>query len=103
MSEYILDSPLISFLIGPIIDSTENDVSPLSRPKVGKVMAIYGNHTIYKRTMATHEKQSRRLGYPLFVLESPILDSYWNKYAIILSVMLQELAKPADKRLEWLL
>ncbi|KAJ9261678.1 CAZyme family GT34 [Paecilomyces variotii] len=86
----------------PRYNSTENDVSPLSRPKVGKVMAIYGNHTIYKRTMATHEKQSRRLGYPLFVLESPILDSYWNKYAIILSVMLQELAKPADKRLEWL-
>ncbi|KAJ9249234.1 CAZyme family GT34 [Paecilomyces variotii] len=43
-------------------NSTENDVSPLSRRKVGKVMAIYGNHTIYKRTMATHEKQSRRLG-----------------------------------------
>jgi hypothetical protein len=32
-----------------------------------------------------------------------MLDGYWNKLAILLSVMLQELAKPDDQRLEWLL
>lgn len=71
--------------------------------KIGKVMAVYGNHSIYERTLATHEEQSLRSGYPLFVLRDPILDGYWNKLAILLSVMLQELAKPADRRLQWLL
>jgi hypothetical protein len=66
-------------------------------------MAIHGNHSIYERTLATHERQSYRSGYPLFVQRSPILDGYWNKLAVILSVMLQELAKPAAHRLQWLL
>ncbi|KAL2829831.1 galactosyl transferase GMA12/MNN10 family protein [Aspergillus pseudoustus] len=70
--------------------------------KVGKVMAVYGNHPVYERTLATHEEQSRRLGYPLFVFRNPVLDGYWNKLAVLLSVMLQELEKPADQRLEWL-
>ncbi|KAL4811738.1 hypothetical protein BDW67DRAFT_171377 [Aspergillus spinulosporus] len=70
--------------------------------KIGKVMAIHGNHSIYERTLATHERQSYQFGYPLFVQRSPILDGYWNKLAVILSVMLQELAKPAEHRLQWL-
>ena len=32
--------------------------------KVGKVMAVYGNRSIYERTLATHEEHSRQLGYP---------------------------------------
>ncbi|KAL3486707.1 hypothetical protein BJX62DRAFT_228578 [Aspergillus germanicus] len=70
--------------------------------KIGKVMTVYGNHSVYERTLATHEQQSRRWGYPLFVLKSPILDGYWTKLGILLSVMLQELAKLDDQRLEWL-
>ncbi|KAL2840618.1 hypothetical protein BJX68DRAFT_271567 [Aspergillus pseudodeflectus] len=72
------------------------------QPKVGKVMSVYGNHSVYERTLATHEQHGRHWGYPLFVLKRPILDGYWNKLAILLSVMLQELAKPVDQRLEWL-
>ncbi|KAJ0417953.1 hypothetical protein BJY00DRAFT_325237 [Aspergillus carlsbadensis] len=72
------------------------------QPKVGKVMSVYGNHSVYERTLATHERQSRRFGYPLSVLKSPILGGYWNKLAILLPVMLRELERPADQRLEWL-
>jgi hypothetical protein len=64
---------------------------------------IYGNNSIYERALDTHREHSRRLGYPLFVLRTPILDGVWNKYAILLSVLLQELEKPLDRRLQWLL
>jgi hypothetical protein len=63
---------------------------------------IYGNNSIYERALDTHREHSRRLGYPLFVLRTPILDGVWNKYAILLSVLLQELEKPLDRRLQWL-
>ncbi|KAL2866096.1 uncharacterized protein BJX67DRAFT_356565 [Aspergillus lucknowensis] len=72
------------------------------QPTVGKVMMIYGNHSIYDRAIATHQEHSRRLGYPLHVLRREILDGVWNKYAILLQVLLQELAKPPEQRLEWL-
>ncbi|KKK18795.1 hypothetical protein AOCH_006782 [Aspergillus ochraceoroseus] len=72
-------------------------------PTVGKVMMIYGgNNTLYERAIETHQEHSRRLGYPLFILQREILDGVWNKYAILLSVLLQELAKPSDQRLQWL-
>jgi hypothetical protein len=64
---------------------------------------IYGNDSVYERALDTHKEHCRRLWYPLFVLRNPILDGVWNKYAILLSVLLQELEKPVDQRLQWLL
>ncbi|KAL7904340.1 hypothetical protein GGI35DRAFT_463678 [Trichoderma velutinum] len=64
---------------------------------------IYGNHSIFERAVDTHRTHSRRLGYPHFVLREPILVGVWNKYAILLSLILQELVKPPDQRLQWLL
>lgn len=32
-----------------------------------------------------------------------MLEGVWNKNAILLSLLLQELEKPLDQRLEWLL
>ncbi|EAW13442.1 glycosyltransferase family 34 protein [Aspergillus clavatus NRRL 1] len=71
-------------------------------PTIGKVTMVYGNNSIYERALETHREHSRRQGYPLFVLRIPILDGVWNKYAILLSVLLQELEKPLDRRLQWL-
>ncbi|KAH1322859.1 hypothetical protein KXV58_008028 [Aspergillus fumigatus] len=71
-------------------------------PTIGKVTMIYGNHSIYERTLETHKEHSRRLGYPLTVLRNPILHGIWNKLAILQSVVLRELEKPADQRLQWL-
>ncbi|GFG13353.1 glycosyltransferase 6 [Aspergillus udagawae] len=71
-------------------------------PTIGKVTMIYGNISIYERTLETHKEHSRRLGYPLTVLRNPILNGIWNKLAILQSVLLRELEKPADQRLQWL-
>ncbi|RLL95655.1 hypothetical protein CFD26_103412 [Aspergillus turcosus] len=71
-------------------------------PTIGKVTMMYGDNSIYERTLETHKEHSRRLGYPITVLRNPILDGYWNKLAILQSALLRELEKPADRRLQWL-
>lgn len=90
-------------MLTSVNQSSGNSID-LPNSKIGKVMMVYGNSSneIYERAIKTHEEHCRRLGYPLFVLRNPILEGYWNKNAIILSIILQELAKPVDQRLEWL-
>jgi hypothetical protein len=66
-------------------------------------MMIYGNNTVYERAIATHKEHCRRLGYPLFLLRRQVLDGVWNKLAYLVSLIVQELEKPANERLEWLL
>ncbi|KNG79896.1 galactosyl transferase GMA12/MNN10 family protein [Aspergillus nomiae NRRL 13137] len=80
-----------------------SDDVPQVPSTVGKVTMIYGNNSVYERALDTHKEHCRRLRYPLFVLRRPILDGVWNKYAILLSVLLQELEKPVDRQLQWLL
>lgn len=78
--------------------------SELDTPAIiGKVTMLYGNTSVYERAFRTHEEHSRRLGYPLLTLRKPVLDGVWNKYFVLLSVLMQELEKPADRRLQWLL
>ncbi|KAK1147848.1 hypothetical protein N8T08_000361 [Aspergillus melleus] len=102
-------APLILTLLGivtllrlfSIYPNHHEEIEP-PQPVVGKVSMIYGNHSIYERGLETHREHARRHGYPLFVLRRPILDGVWNKYAILLSALLEELQKPPHKRLEWL-
>ncbi|KAL4991441.1 hypothetical protein BDW68DRAFT_151962 [Aspergillus falconensis] len=82
--------------------NVSTSVSNQPRPTVGKVMMIYGNNTVYERAVATHKEHCRRLGYPLFLLRRQVLDGVWNKLAYLISLIVQELEKPADERLEWL-
>jgi hypothetical protein len=42
-------------------------------------------------------------GAPLSILHAPMDDGYWNKPVFILSVLLEEMAKPPQQRLQWLL
>ena len=81
------------------------EIRPNSEPQptIGKVTMIYGNNTIYEQALQTHEEHSRRLGYAMFVLRKPVLDGVWNKYVALLSTLMQELEKPIDRRLQWLL
>lgn len=87
-----------------LTDLTAAHKSELDKPAIiGKVTMLYGNNSVYERAFRTHEEHSRRLGYPLLTLRKPVLDGVWNKYFVLLSVLVQELEKPADKRLQWLL
>ncbi|KAL4787119.1 hypothetical protein BJX76DRAFT_354528 [Aspergillus varians] len=72
------------------------------QPTIGKVMMIYGNNSVYQRAVETHKDHCQRLGYPLFLLQREVLDGVWNKLAYLSSIIVQELAKPEDQRLQWL-
>ncbi|KAF2837905.1 glycosyltransferase family 34 protein, partial [Patellaria atrata CBS 101060] len=74
------------------------------RTRIGKCTILFGDpNPTYERALRTHEAHNRLHGYPLLVLRKGILDDVWTKPAYILSLLLQELEKPDDQRLEWLL
>jgi hypothetical protein len=89
----------------PIGSGNEDVADPLQpRSAVGKVHAVFGEpNPVYERALKLHESHAERQGHPMFVLRERLLSGLWSKPAFILSVMLQELAKPEGERLEWLL
>lgn len=73
------------------------------KTRVGKCTIVLYGSSIYERTVQTHTLHDRLHGYPLYVLRQSIMDDVWSKPAYILSLLLRELAKPQEERLEWLL
>ncbi|KAL3423529.1 galactosyl transferase gma12 mnn10 family protein [Phlyctema vagabunda] len=71
---------------------------------VGKVHAVFGEpNSVYERALKLHKQHSDAHGHPMFVLRERLLSGLWSKPAYILSVMMHELEKPEEERLEWLL
>ena len=71
---------------------------------VGKVHVFFGNpNPIYERALVLQKAHAERNGHPVFVCREKILSGLWTKPAFILSVILAELAKPENERLQWLL
>lgn len=75
---------------------------PLNRSYVGKVSMLYGDNPVYEQALKTHDKHNRAHGYEMTVLRRQLLPGFWSKPAYILSRLLEELAKPEDERLEWI-
>ena len=72
-------------------------------PRVAKCTIVFGaTNPVYERALLTHTAHNERHGYLMYVLRQTILDDVWTKPAFILSLLLDELAKPEDQRLEWL-
>ena len=78
--------------------------SMTTQAQVGKVHALFGEENpTYERALRLHELHSQRMGHPMFVLREKLLSGLWSKPAYILSILLEELARPEDERLKWLL
>jgi hypothetical protein len=58
---------------------------------------------VYERALETHIKHAEKHGYPMYVGRENAADGMFNKIAYILHILLQELYKPAEERIEWLL
>jgi hypothetical protein len=58
---------------------------------------------VYEKALETHIRHAKRHGYPMYVGRENAADGMFNKIAFILHIVLQELYKPADERIEWLL
>lgn len=75
-----------------------------SGSKIGKVFMQYGPlNPVYERALSTHQPHNENFGYPVFLLRSQTLPEYWSKTAYMLKILIDELEKPAESRLEWLL
>jgi len=71
--------------------------------RIAKVSAHFGGQDpAFDRALQTHADHAKRHGYQLKDMRDSIFDALWNKPAYIMSLILAELQKPSDERLEWL-
>lgn len=76
-----------------------------TKPTIGKVSMLYGQnpHPAYVRALHSHRIHNERFNYDMFVLEEDAVGGFWNKPLYLLSLLMQELAKPPSQRLQWLM
>ncbi|KAK5040352.1 hypothetical protein LTS07_000850 [Exophiala sideris] len=74
------------------------------RPKIGTVSVLWGTvPEAYHRAVARFAQYSRRYNYELSVLERSVGSGHWSKTLHLMYLILRELEKPDEDRLEWLL
>ncbi len=88
--------------------TTHQNVRSKAEPpesRVGKVHAVFGEqrNPVYERALALHQEHSEANGHPMFVLRERILSGLWSKPAFILGIIVEELARPREERLQWLM
>ncbi|KAH0340288.1 glycosyltransferase family 34 protein, partial [Aureobasidium melanogenum] len=71
--------------------------------RIKKVSALFGEpNYLYEAALATHERHNALHGYQMQVLRERIHASFLAKPAYLMSVLVEELAKPWDERAQWL-
>jgi hypothetical protein len=58
---------------------------------------------LYERALVTHVQHAKHYGYPMYIGRENAADGMFNKIAFVMNVLLNELFKPAEDRVEWLL
>ena len=60
---------------------------------------------MYDRSVGTHLKHGERWGVPTHILKSHLVEpgSYFNKPAWLLNLLMTEMAKPKNRRAEWIM
>ncbi|EXJ82227.1 hypothetical protein A1O3_06040 [Capronia epimyces CBS 606.96] len=82
----------------------QDSVGDADQARIGLVSMAYGNDTaVYDRAIESHARHAARHKYPLFVLRREVAEGYWSKTLYLISLLIQELAKPESTRLEWLM
>lgn len=72
--------------------------------RVKKVTALLGDRNdIYEAAVKTHERQNSLHGYEMEILRERIVSSYWSKPTYLLAQVVEEMAKPAGMRNEWIM
>ena len=74
-------------------------------PKIGKVTMLYGppaEDETAQLIIDGHRRHAELNGHSVYVLDQQILHGLWSKHAYLLSIMLEQMQKPEDKRTQWL-
>ncbi|KAH7177082.1 galactosyl transferase GMA12/MNN10 family-domain-containing protein [Dactylonectria macrodidyma] len=88
-----------------LVRTSCQQISSYSFPsvRIGTVTAHYGEvQQHYQKALQTHLMYSLIHDTPLEVMCSTVLDSVWNKPAFVLALLLDEMMKPQEERLEWI-
>lgn len=73
------------------------------RARIATVTAHFGEaNEHYKKAFQTHLLHSLIHGTEVRAICDPIIDNLWNKPAFILNLLMHEMLKPAQERLEWI-
>lgn len=73
-------------------------------PRIAKVTMLYGQtNVLYERALRTHRWHNEKWNYPFHILRHEIAGGYWNKPSYLLSLIVNELAKPPSERTEWIM
>jgi hypothetical protein len=81
-----------------------NAAAGAKAPRVAKVAVASGfEDIVYEKALKTHIDHAKRWSYPLYMGRETAADGMFNKIAFIMNVLLNELYKPAEERVEWLL
>jgi hypothetical protein len=71
--------------------------------RIKKVTALFGEpNYLYEAAIASHERHNALHGYQMQVLRQRIHASFLSKPAFMMSILVAELAKPWDERVQWL-
>jgi hypothetical protein len=98
----------------PELSSSESPSAPIAKPsslankpsypRFGKITATFGEpDPPYENAIASHNLHNEIHGYPHFILREQMLRGLWSKHAYILTIIGNELAKPENERLKWVL
>lgn len=86
------------------VSSSRRLREPTEAPILTKVPMLYGKpNLLYERALQTHQEHCDRWNCKMLVLREELSPCFWNKPNHLISIILQELAKPADERLQWLM
>jgi hypothetical protein len=73
-------------------------------PRIAKLtMATNLEETGFELGLKTHKDHGEVHGYPVYICRYPILGNAWDKIAFIQSIILDELLKTPERRLEWVM
>jgi hypothetical protein len=95
--------PTVTRLQVTLQSACNSTVGEASTPII-KVSMAYGNpHPMYQKALENHERHAKRWGHSMKVLRTDFVGGLWNKPAYLLSLVLEELKKPASERARWLM
>ena len=61
------------------------------------------DNELYEGALRSHEEQNRLYKYEMKVLRKTIMNKYLSTPAYLLALVIEELAKPEEERMEWLM
>ncbi|KAF2268074.1 galactosyl transferase GMA12/MNN10 family protein [Lojkania enalia] len=86
------------------LHSTCRKVAPFAErnTRMATVTANFGTKSHYKQALQSHILHALIHGTDFHALCDPLIDDLWNKPYFILSLLMEEMAKPKNERLEWI-